>query len=322
MSVRPTLELRIPISPTPAYQRMVRLLWDSLQHFGGPLARAADIVLSVSAEPDRIGLERAFEFAPPGRIRWRWVDAALFARWEYDATGLDRYLVESKADIIGMFDADLLIAGDFDALLRRSYLEQRLLGCIAHVSPFAAAEHRHLPAAAWWQRLYAEAGLPPPRLDYRHTGWGLMSMDVDQRECPAYFNYGVVLAPRAHTEAIGSSFMAELQTVDRCLETWFKSQIAHTLALERHAVPVGALGMRDNFPLHVPADALRRLNPDPEGKDGDADIRIFHYLGQGEINKGHFESIEQLRSILDRQDLSPSARVFQSRLREILTGWQ
>jgi hypothetical protein len=144
-----------------------------------------------------------------------------------------------------------------------------------------------------------------------------MSGDPAHRDCPPYFNYGVIFATRAQTEAIGRCLRAEIAHVDACLDTWFKSQIAHTLATTRLGIRVGELALRDNFPLHVAHDEIRRINPDPEGRDRDEDIRIFHYLGHGEINKDDFESSATLAAALER-DVSPPARRLQALLRDVL----
>jgi SAM-dependent methyltransferase len=175
----------------------------------------------------------------------------------------------------------------------------------------------HIPSHRWWSWIFEEAGLSKPRLDWVHTGWGMMSKDPKHRRCPAYYNFGFVIAPRIFVDRMGETFADELDAVDRVVENWAKSQIANTLAIARHDIPCGALSINDNFPLHVPEDAIRALNPDPDGKDSSEDIRIFHCLGDGEVNRSHFATRERVEEVLNRSEMSPAGRVLQQRLRRV-----
>lgn len=313
----PKLEIRIPISPNEKDLRMVRYLLESIREFGGPIGRAAHCVVSVGADERPRDLAREHPWAADHSIAFEWVDRDLFRRRSYDGTGLHRLWIESDADVVALVDADLLIAGDFDRLVLKAHREQRLLGFIAHVSPFDGPELRHVPSDRWWNWIFEEAGLPRPRLDWEHTGWGLMSEDPRHRYCPAYFNYGVIIAPREFVERMGETFEDELDAVDRVVDSWAKSQIANTLAFTRHDIPCGTFSINYNFPLHVPEKAIRALNPDPDGEDGNEDIKIFHYLGEGEINRRHFATRESLQEVMDRTEMSPAGRIFQRKLRAV-----
>lgn len=314
----PKLELRIPISPNARYVRMVRLLYRSIQKHGGPILRAARIVLSVSAERPEVDFETAFSLAPKGQIVWRWVEPELFSRLQYDGTGLDRYFVESDADVVGMLDADLLVAGDLDDVVRSVRANGSLAGFIAHISPFRALGSGE-SSESWWSRIYEQVGLGRPELVFEHTGWGVMCKRDAHRYCPAYLNYGVVFANRATTEAIGRRLGPFIESVDRCVpNSFFKSQVALTLAMVELGVPLHRLGLRDNFPLHVDPQAMRERNPDPNGLDSDSDVRVFHYLGNGPINKAHFDLATDLRAALGRADLNPTAAHFARLARELL----
>lgn len=310
---RPSVELRIPISATEKYLRMLQYLLESIQAFGGPLARAAHCVVSVSADEPRRDLARLCPWAHSAEFQW--VDRGIFERLSYDGTGLHRLQVKSRADIVILADADLLVAGDLDEAIIESHHSQRFLGFIAHGSPFIRQELKHIPSHRWWHWIFEEAGLPRPHLNHVHTGWGHMSKDIRHRRCPDYFNYGFLVAPRKHVERIGTTLEADLDAVDRVVETWFKSQIATTLALARHRIPCGTLPIKYNFPLHVAAEPMRTLNPDPQGADADGDIKVFHYLGEGEINREHFATRESLEDLLRRDDLTAAASEFQRKLR-------
>ncbi len=313
---QPTLEIRLPISPTDKYLRMVRYFVHSMRTLGGPIAASAKIVLSVSRDHDYVDLASIYPWLNDKLIDIRWLDEALFRELEYDATGVDRFWVESPADVVALMDADMLIAGDFDSIIYRCLAEDKLLGFIAHVSPFSGekSSERH------WQELFELAGLGVPDSCCEHTGWGLMRTEPQHRYCPPYYNYGLVMAPRRLIEKLAATALEEIRYSDQYRETWFKSQIALTLGIIRHQIPWGVVSINDNFPLHVSAEKIRQLNPDPEGLNSPQDIRIFHYLGKGEINKQHFSSEQLLLELAQRQDLSPSARACADRLSELRAG--
>ena len=313
----PTIEIRIPISANEKFLRMLHYFLESLQEFGGPIGRSAHCVVSVGPDEPRRDLMRECAWAADHSIEFQWVDDDLFGRYSYDGTGLHRLYVQSEADVIILADADLLIAGDFDRIVTQAYRSQRLLGFVAHISPFFPPDLRHIPSHRWWNWIFEEAGLPRPRLNRVHTGWGLMSNDVRHRCCPDYFNYGFIVSPRRYVERMGETFESELEAVDRVVETWFKSQIANSLAFARHQIPCGILPINYNFPLHVPGDRIRALNPDPDGANSIEDIKIFHYLGDGEVNKEHFATVESLQEVLQRKDMSPAGEVFQRKLRKV-----
>ena len=192
-----------------------------------------------------------------------------------------------------------------------------MLGFIAHVSPFDNAESGDTPSRVWWDRICDEAELPLLPFNRVHTGWGLMSKDERHRGCPDYFNYGFVIGPREYIERMDKTFVAELEAVDRVVDTWFKSQIANTLSFARHEIPCGTLSINYNFPLHVPAEIIRALNLDPDGANTAEDVKIFHYLGEGEVNKEHFATRESLEEVLERRGMSATGSVFRQKLQII-----
>ncbi len=311
----PSLELRVPISPNDKDLRMLWYLLESLQEFGGPIGRAAHCVASVGADEPPRDLAREYPWTSGHSLEFQWVDRELFRQQTYDATGFHRFQVESDADLVAMIDVDLLVAGDFDRELWRAYREQSFLGFIAHVSPFEGPLLRETPSQVWWNRIFEKAGLPSPRLEWEHTGWGLMSQDPKHRRSPAYYNYGFLVAPRMFIERMGETYQAEIDIVDRVIENnWAKSQIANTLAFSRHGIPCGTLSINYNFPLHVPGDQMRILNPDEHGEDSNECIKIFHYLGQGEVNREHFATREGVEEVLNRPEMSAAGRVFQRKL--------
>ena len=72
----------------------------------------------------------------------------------------------------------------------------------------------------------------------------------------------------------------------------------NTLSFARHQIPCNTLSINYNFPLHVPGDKIRALNPDLDGANSAEDVKIFHYLGEGEFNKEHFATLKTLEASL------------------------
>lgn len=312
----PKLEFRVPISPNEKYMRMLQYFMESLQVFAGPVARAAHCVVSVSPEVKQFDIYEAYPWTRNHSIDFQWVDVDSFKKFSYFATGFHRLTVKSDADIVVLIDADLLVTGNFDSVIIQSYREQRVLGFIAHVSPFENLPDQPEASSEWyWQRVFEEADLPRPKLEFEHTGWGLMSTKPLYRYCPAYFNFGFIIAPRVSVDLMGLTYTEEIAAVDRVVDIWFKSQIANTLVFARHNISVGALPINYNFPLHVDNEQIRRLNPDPDGLNSSEDIKIFHYLGDGEVNKDHFSTEESLNEVLRREKMSEPGAVFLRKLK-------
>ncbi len=333
----PKVEIRTCLSANDHFMRMLHYFLESLQLFGGPIARSALCVVSVSRDTPVRDLRIEYPWISDYSVELRWVDEADFAKWDYDCTGFDRFSHRSDADVVVLADVDLLFAGDFDDVLIRSHRSQCHLGFVTHISPFEQRQplsRRWLrnrrgwlrivlgwnSSAEWWRLVYREAGFGEPRFNRVHTAWGLLSQDPRHRECPNYFNYGFIVAPRSQVEAIGREFVAGLESVDRVVESGFKSQIAHALAIERCRIPCELLSINDNFPLNLSEKRIRELNPDPAGADSAEDIRVFHYLGVGEIDKAVFSTQARLRKLLARQLSEGAACVFQRKLRQVHEG--
>lgn len=284
--------------------------------FGGPIARSAHCVVSVGADEPERDLAREYRWASDYSIEFQWVDRELFQKHSYHGTGYHRYLVKSNADIVALFDADIIVSGNLDRIILHSYLQQELLGFIAHASPFRNSTD--VSSEEYWERIFDFAGLPKPSLAWRHSGLGLIEKipnDPQHQYCPAYFNNGVIFSPRQFVERMADVFIGNVQRVESILDTAFKSQIANTLSLYQLKIPFGILPVNYNFPLNLPERGLREMNPDPNGENEIEDIKIYHYLASGEVNKRHFETEESLAELLSRENMSPAAKAFQTKLR-------
>ncbi len=299
---------------------MVRYFLASLDLFGGDIASQTHTVLSVGADEPPRDLLQEFPWIKQWSVDIRWVDRELFKQWEYDATGVDRFWVESNAEIVAMVDADLLVGASLDSMVARVAESERVHGFMAHISPFGYGNFRSTPSATWWNQIYAAAGMDAPDLDRQVSAWGLDQdfnpnialADPEHRMAPDYFNYGVIIGPRRHFESMAVTYLDDIETVSTVVPgSRYISQIANCITFARHQIPCDLLPINDNFPLNLPAEEMRRLNPDPYGQDSDEDIRIFHYIGRRKV----FASPVSVAEFVGRSDVSAVDRVFQERLR-------
>src|SRR5262245_47563495 len=86
---RPTLEIHVPISPTPIFINMIRCLVHSLRLHGGAYRNAPVIVTAGDREIDP-ALAHRLGWLPGSGIELRWVDPAEFARLDIRAQGRQR----------------------------------------------------------------------------------------------------------------------------------------------------------------------------------------------------------------------------------------
>lgn len=314
-SKQPTVEIRLPISANEQFLRMTHYFLESLQAFGGPIGRSAKCVVSVSRDEPYRDLTIECDWAANYNVEFQWLDQNVFDRHTYDATGFHRLEVVSDADVVILADADLLIASNFDEVILEAYYTQKMLGVIAHISPFITNKIFNQASDKWWRKVFNEVELPAPNLDQVHTGWGLMSKKEKHKNCPYYYNYGFVIAPRLYFEKMSKTFVTDLEAVDRLTnDNWAKSQIVNTVSCVRHNIPCGTLSINYNFAMHLSENKMRKLNPDPNGKNSPEDIKIFHYLGNKEFTRADFATSSSLKQALLRKKINASGAVFQQKL--------
>lgn len=317
----PTLEFRIPISPTDGNMRMVRYFLESIRCFGGPITRSAHTVLSVGDKAPPFDLRAEYPWVNDHNIDIHWVKPEHFAKWQYNATGLDRFWIPSKADVVAKIDADLLVAGDFDDIVLRAYREHKVLGFMAHVSPFGMPGNDGRSSTEWWADMYHAAGVQMPELTFQYSAWGLDTgawpdrgtTDPAHRYGPAYFNAGVVVGPREHFEQMGTTIAQDLDLVLGIKQTGFAYQIAHPICCARHGIACDTLSINYNFPMNTPADLMRSLEPDTTGGNRHEDTKIFHYIE----GRKFFESSQTILDLINDDTRDGAWPVFQERLREV-----
>lgn len=297
----PTLEVHVPVSPTPTFLNMAHYLTRSLRARGGRY-RDAPIVLTIGAERREPDLVLAHPWMGANDVEVRWVDEDLFTRESWFATACERFRYDFTADVVLALDADTLIVGPLDELVDEAYQRDALCGVVAHVPPVSRREQ--------WQAMYTAAGLGELRTPCRHTGWGYMFQDESLRDCPPYFNLGVLAAPAAVMRTVGSAVYELLATVDSVLRTHFRIQMAVSLAVTRFGLPYRCLPFRWNFPNDPLLEALHAAELD--------DLRIIHLLRRHQLYKDElFSSLDNVEAMLARKDLRVINALAQSLLAEL-----
>lgn len=305
----PSLEIHIPISPNRHFFTMLHYFAASLQVNGGALA-GSRIVVSVGEDCEPYDLYRDSPWARRYNLEWRWVDRELFRRQSYFATGNARFRYDYQAPAVMIADADTFVAADFADAVRDCLRAHAIEGVIAHVPPFKAKLHG--PVKEQWIRVFRSAGLPAPQFTYEHGGFGILVKHEEERFCPPYFNFGMLLGPASVMRQIGERVEADVAAVERVHDTHFKCQIALSLSVLRLGVKVKPLPLRYNMPND---DRIFKRHP-AETRD----VRIFHYLSKhgGRFDKRQdFADYAAVEHFLRRDDLDDANREMQRRLRPI-----
>lgn len=299
------VEFHLPISPTPRFFTMVHYFAASLRLNGGPHAESR-IVVTVGADEEPRDLHAALPWSRRYPVEWHWLDRDIFRKDSYYATAVERFRMPFRAPVAILADADLILARPIDDLVERSVRTGAFSGLIAHVSPFPRDQY---PNREWWSRLFAQAGLPCPRMSCRHTGWGALYWDLRRWRCPPYFNLGFLAAPAAVMNRIGETIYRDMGHVNELLTTIYRCQLGLALSLARHQIPHETLDLRYNFPnLSSMERKYRHLAKD---------ARVLHYLALNGINKDRdFESSEHVAALLQRP-LVGVERLFQRGLAQV-----
>ena len=302
---RPTLEIHVPMSPTSSFLYQLRCLTHSLRRFGGAY-RDAPVIASVGAARVDEGLAERMPWLAANGIELRWVPEAEFAALGLRAQVAGRFKQDFRSDMVLLLDADTLIRGPLDDLVGAAYQHQALCGVIAAISPLASGRLKD----ADWARLFAICGLPAPRLDFEHTGWGYMLNHDPYRFCPAYFNAGVIVAPAALLTAIAPVYCDHLTRLLADMASDFDAQIAIATSICQVGAPVRALPFRFNMANNPLLEALHY-------KEIDHAV-ILHLLAEQHFRRVEtFASLASLEAFLARTDLRVVSRMAQEVIQAI-----
>lgn len=298
-----SLEVRIPIGPTPSMINRVHLIALSIQSLG-PEYKNVKIRASVGSVGN---FTIDAPWAEKLNVEFSKVDQTSMRKWAGRANPniptmvYDRYLTDMPhSTYILMLDADVLAVRPFDELM--TAFASPVQAVMAHTSPFND-NHR-------WKEIlgenYQRFG------EHEVSGFGIMEHDENRRLSPPYFNTGVVLMTqtlfRPYLRNLHASCLDELSHV---LNSYFVDQIALTNAIIEGAVPYSTLPIRFNFPNQAEFD---RKYPEDL-----ADVRFIHFLRSDVINRDRdFESIAAIEKLVMRKDLKGSNEALRARVEELL----
>lgn len=303
---RPTLEVHVPMAPTPAFLYQLRCLTHSLRRFGGAY-RDAPVIATVGVDRVDEGMAGRMPWLAANGIELRWVPEDEFAASGVSATGAARLDQDFRSDMVLLLDADTLIRRPLDGLIDGAYRDQALCGVIAHATPLGSGRLEDPD----WARVFSICGLPAPRLEFEHTGWGYLFNDPRHRRCPAYFNYGVVAAPAASLRAIGPVYREHLARLREAMASYFDAQIALSTSIARLNIPVRSLPFRYNMPNNPLLEALHHQELEH--------AVILHLLAEQYFKRNEaFASLASLQEFVARTDLRLVSRMAQEVIEAIL----
>jgi hypothetical protein len=280
-----TLEVRIPISPRPAWLNRTRLIMASFRRF------YPDTIFRISVgtqqEPGAGDVDRV-EDTLGQRVHWLAADRMnewAGTRSEYLATMNDRFYAPVVGDHVIILDCDVLVMRPFDEL----FAVDAIQGVQAHVSPIGDAD---------WRTLFSLFGIEPIRFAHAYSGNGIMG-PVGQLG-PWYANSGMVFGPRALFERLCEPYQAAVAFLRTVMtDTYWFDQLALALAVAKSDVAACTLPLRFNFPNQAAFDLAHPAEL--------ADVRFLHYLRTDTVQRDRdFEDPEATRRLIGRTDLSGS----------------
>ncbi len=295
------LELRIPISPTPDYFRRIHFMAAALHRLKDDIGPHL-LVVGVGGDVERYDLHAAQPWSRNYPILWHWADREKVRRESFWETSREVFRQPTRARKVMFTDADVLAVRPFPELLGEVSDSAIVAGVIAHAPPV-----RGRPPGEMWAKLCRSYGVPVPDARYEFTGWNFMTHD---RFTPAYFNFGMVLTSAAAMKNLGAEIIAADEFVSANLETFFRHQIALTLAILKSGLAVRALPLRYNFPNDPKFD---RAYPDEL-----AEVRILHYLRCEIVHReNNFRTLADVEELVARTDLTGSNEVLRQTVADL-----
>ena len=297
-----SLEVRIPISPRSDYFNRVWLIARSIREFyPGAIVR-----VTIGSDSPESCAQDIPSWSEELGVQWVHVAPNEFEEWRgtahpYIATMMERFRPPFLGEYVLMLDADIMPIRPFDELFRP---DDSMLSMMAHASPF----RRHVDE---WRDLYEVYGLPEPRFECEHSGWGAMFQDPSRRFSPPYFNTGVVFGRSDMYENLYEPYMAALRFVRSRMDSYFFEQIALTLALEKIGLPFDLLPLRYNFPNQSAFDEAHRGELQ--------NVSLLHFLRTQIVDREkNFETIADIRRLTERTDLLGSNEILRRRIEQLL----
>jgi hypothetical protein len=277
------LEVRVPISPTPAFLNRIRLIAASLREW------YPNVQMNISCFPPIIG-EPDVYWRTPGEDEFNfWAGT----RSPYLATVLDTWKPPFHGDYILHLDGDVIPIRPFPEF----FAEKGLCGVQAHVSPCTKPD---------WCQLFQRFGLAAPDMRHVYSGHGIMTA---HEMGPLYYNSGVVFGRRELFERLSGEYLDAIDFLRRNLpDTYWFDQIGLAAA----ALPARTFPLRWNFPNRP---AFDRAHPDEL-----ADVRFLHAMQTDIVDRDRdFESDQAMHDLCCRSDLDGSNEILRRRVTDLRT---
>lgn len=293
----------IPASPTDAFYSQVAMFRLALDSFGG-IYKKAHIILSLGNETIEPISNRWLDHLGVNTMLY-WTDTSLFLDIGQLAQGNNRWNHNyDNYDLIIFSDADTILIKPINELLLQVMKKNLVAGVIAHY-PFPHDKNES-PNELWHN--YAKRFIGKDiSLNFRYT---LLNSQDEDSSCPFYVNFGFVVMTPQTLNTIRKSFLNIRSSIIPFLKNpRFSGQIALTLAIHKHEIPVMSAPMIYNFPNDPIADKLysNQLKS----------IAIIHYLRTNKFDRQKiFTSEKNFRRFLSLR-LKGSNKFFQKFIREI-----
>lgn len=295
-----TLEVRIPISPRPAWLNRTKMIAASIRQF------YPDAIISVYVGDPAGPSDRNVAALSILDSAWidsvTWVPQLDFDAWagtrsKYLATMNARFMEPFRGDHILMLDADVIPVARFDEMFEIDAMQ----GVQAHISPLTDDD---------WDRLFSiGCGSAPKRL-HLYSGAGIM--EQPGRKGPWYVNSGVMFGPVDKFDEVRRTYLRAIMFLPGMMtDTYWFDQLAMALAVGATGVPATTHGLRYNFPNRPAFDAMFPAEL--------ADCRFVHAMQTDIVDRDRdFETPEAMRRLVARRDLTGSNEVLRRRVAELL----
>ncbi|MBK5928005.1 hypothetical protein [Rhodobaculum claviforme] len=304
----PSLEIRIPISPTRGFYHQVRFFEHNLRRLGGIYERALlRVVVGDDADMAAVRRDNAWSAGRP--VDWTGVPRDIFARHGMWGTADWRLMLPPETDLVVLADADTVWLRDIDPLRHAIGPGAVVAGHMAHGPPpmprdagVLARTRRH----ALWPVILQLFDLPMP--DRLHP----YSMDVEGAFglAPAYFNLGFVVLTAEAMRACGRRVPPVQDRLLEVCRSRMRCQIALTLACLIEGVTQEVLPAEYNAandPVHA---AHNGVSPDA--------VRVLHYLRTRELQRDRILLPEHRAETLALEGGHPLDRLLLERVAEFL----
>lgn len=295
-----TIEVRVPISPTPSFLNRVVLMAESIRRFH------PDTMMRVYiGQTDGVTDEAAIRVQDAFRGRDivpTWINTHSFDLWAnsrspYLGTMNARWHPQTEADNIIIADADVIFTGPLTEL----FAFDSVVGVQAHISPLANDQ---------WKYLFAINGCPSPEFEHVYSGAGIMG--PEGQKGPYYVNSGFFFAPRHLFERMCAPYQEAVNICKSAMRDsyWF-DQLALALAVAKSGVPHLTLSISYNFPNQAAFDTAY--------PGGLLAAKVLHYLRTDIIDRDRdFADLTAIKRLVARTDLTGSNEVVRQTVAETM----